>query len=76
MDKRQAKRQVCEMVARDLIAQLEAKELGQALDGEDRERIEGAAIDLADELLRRAGVRRDAGVVDDRQLSIFDALVG
>lgn len=72
MDKREAKRRVCETVAHHLIEQMAHGEVGSHLDdADDRERWLEATQDLADELLRRAGiVRTSQHWVDPRQLDL------
>lgn len=74
MDKRQAKRKVCEEVASDLVMRLEDGRIGAGLDGEDRRRYEECAAELAEEMLRRAGVWREARAHDPRQITIYDFL--
>lgn len=70
MDKREAKRRVCEQVASTLIVELEQGSAGSQLDEADRERWQEAMGDLAEELLRRAGVVHRPHWVDPRQLSL------
>lgn len=72
MDKREAKRRVCESVASHLVETLTSGTAGDHLDGDDdRTRWREATSDLADELLRRAGVAPGSQHwVDPRQLDL------
>jgi hypothetical protein len=66
VNRREAKRTVCRAAASDLFERAQLIDAGD-LDGR---RIQNAAFELAAELYRRAGLERDAQVVDERQLEL------
>lgn len=68
MNRREAKRQVCLQIGREIFERVEQISGGDA----DTDRIREASYDLAAELLRRGGAEREAQKVDERQMSIFE----
>lgn len=72
MNRREAKRQIAARLADAAFGVAENGIHGEA--GDDAERLREAAYDFAEELYRRAGLDREARHVDERQMSIYDAL--
>jgi hypothetical protein len=73
VNRREAKKQVCAVIAANTFDAAESLALLHS-DEPDRERIREASYELSAELYRRAGLERAATEVDERQLSIYDAL--
>ena len=74
MNRRQAKRLVAAQLGD--YAFLLGKQPRSDLDTYDLVRFRECAFEFAEELYRRAGLDREARQVDERQLSIYDALEG
>lgn len=75
MDKRETKRMVCGDVASWMVEQIAEGEIRLDLPSDDRGRYEEGFFELAEELLRRSGVDiPKEPEIDERQITIFDAL--